>query len=161
MLKTKGSQNWSFEELSPSAGTDIPEAGGDTHRAGMSLQIPPASILPIEDQIPPGLLKEGRGRWRQISRPCARQTCSESVRPSVPRCSIAGASLPPSVKITSRGGREQKPGWEGNKTQVSSSSSRENVSSWHQQGVSKPGTSLTSPQLLRPRDQQLIHPASI
>lgn len=80
-----------------------------------------------------------------------------SVRPSV----LHHRRQPPSVKITSRGGREQKPGWEGNKIQVSSSSSRENVSSWQEQGVSKPGTSLTSPQSLWPQDQQLIHSASI
>lgn len=110
---------------------------------------------------PPRAVQTGEGEMEvslsPLCPPDLQQGSRPSVRPSVLHCQ----RQPPSVKITSRGGREQKPGWEGNKIQVSSSSSSENVSSWHERGVSKPSTSLTSAQWLSPWDLQLIHSASI
>lgn len=98
----------------------------------MSLQIPPAIILAMEKRVPPRAVKIGEGEMeRSLWAPHppdlqrGRRPC---VRPSV----LHPQHQPPWVKITSRGGRQQKPAWEGNQTQVSSSSSRENVSSWHE-----------------------------
>lgn len=144
----------------------LAQARGDTCRAGTSHRIPPTPRPPHPGPDPLGSCqKRGRGQWRRRFSSFHQPDLKHGSRPSVRLSALHRQGQSPSVKITSRGGREQKLGWEGNKIQVSSSSSSsssgENVSAWHERGVSEPSTTLTSPRSLSPRDQELIHSAGI